>query len=120
MRELNQSTIEPPYERPETLASPPPETLPPPPPSPEFLRRRRARLLLIWGLGIVAAGALVFGFFYLRFARMIDDRLADGAFSDTSSIFTRPLNVMVGDSLTPEQVVQRLHHSGYSTAHTSS
>jgi penicillin-binding protein 1B len=81
-----------------------------------FFERRGVRTLAAWVLGIFGAGILVFGFFYVKFARMIDHRLAAGAFSDTFSIYTRSRTVVVGDSITPEEVVARLRHSGYSAS----
>ena len=81
-----------------------------------FFERRGVRTLAAWVLGIFGAGILVFGFFYVKFARMIDHRLAAGAFSDPFSIYTRSRTVVVGDSITPEEVVARLRHSGYSAS----
>ncbi len=84
--------------------------------SPRFFERREVRIVGFSALGIFGAIILIFGFFYVKFARMIDRRLAAGAFSNTISIYTRPRTIGVGDALTPEEVVSRLRHSGYSTS----
>jgi penicillin-binding protein 1B len=111
MLELNERTVE---------AQPVSDGQPTPPHSPGgFLERREVRIVAAWVLGVFGAGVLVFGFFYVKFAWMIDHRLAAGAFSDTLSIYTRPHTVMVGDPLTPEEVVARLRHSGYSTSRSN-
>ncbi|HEV3199069.1 MAG TPA: PBP1A family penicillin-binding protein [Bryobacteraceae bacterium] len=89
----------------------------PPHSSPGFWERREVRIAVAWVLGAFGAGVFTFGFFYLKFARMIDHRLAAGAFSNTISIYTRPRTVLVGDTLTPEEVVAGLRRSGYSTSH---
>jgi penicillin-binding protein 1B len=108
MLELNERAIEPPVI----------ENQPAPPqPTPGFYQRREVRILAAWILGTFGAGILVFGFFYVKFAWMVDHRLAAGAFSDTLSIYSRPRTVVVGDVLTPEEVVARLRRSGYSSSH---
>jgi penicillin-binding protein 1B len=94
-----------------------PESCPPEvPPRPPFFERREGRILLYSALGLFAASLLVFGFFYLRFARVIDRRLASGPFADTFNIYTAPRTVAVGDAITPAEIVARIERAGYTTA----
>jgi penicillin-binding protein 1B len=83
---------------------------------PPFFERRAGRILLFSSAGTFAALLLVFGSIYLRYARIIDHRLAAGPFSDSINIYTAPRTVAVGDPLTLEDVVKRLRRSGYTTA----
>jgi penicillin-binding protein 1B len=83
---------------------------------PGFFERREGRLLAAWVLVLFAGGICVFGYFFLQYAHMIDQRLAAGPFSNTVSIFSAPRSIAAGDPLTQEEVVERLRHSGYSTS----
>ncbi|MBZ5585600.1 MAG: PBP1A family penicillin-binding protein [Acidobacteriia bacterium] len=65
---------------------------------------------------LVLTGFAVFGFYYVRFSRLIDRRLAAGPFSNTVDIFSAPRTVAVGDALTLPQVVTRLIRDGYTTS----
>jgi penicillin-binding protein 1B len=93
-----------------------PNSRPKPPEQPPFFDRRTVRILLYASMGVFSVLVLVFGFFYLRYARMIDQRLAAGPFSGTINIYTAPSTVAVGDPLTPAELVARLRRSGYTTA----
>ncbi len=64
-------------------------------------------------MAVFAACLAVFGFFYIRYARVIDARLAAGPFSDSLNIYTAPRVVAVGDAMTRDEAVARLDRSGY-------
>lgn len=83
---------------------------------PPFFERRSGRILLYSSAGTFALFVLVFGSFYLRYARIIDQRLAAGPFSGSINIYTAPRTVAVGDALTLQDVVGQLRRSGYTTA----
>ncbi|HLK62717.1 MAG TPA: PBP1A family penicillin-binding protein [Bryobacteraceae bacterium] len=83
---------------------------------PGFLDRPAVRNAAGCIIGILVACVVSFGFFYLRFARVIDRRLAAGEFSGTLSVYSEPKTVRVGDTLAPEAVVARLRQSGYTTS----
>jgi penicillin-binding protein 1B len=83
---------------------------------PPFFERRSGRILLFSSAGTFAAFLLVFGSMYLRFARMIDQRLAAGPFSGSINVYTAPRTVSIGDPLTLQDVVGRLLRCGYTTA----
>src|SRR5579863_2397838 len=71
---------------------------------PRFLDRRDVRIAGAWILGVFGTGFLIFSIVYIRFALMIDQRLAAGAFSSTLSIYARPHTVAVGEPLTTGEV----------------
>src|SRR5258708_39839706 len=83
---------------------------------PGFFYRREGRIFAITALSILAAVSILFGFFYIKFARMIDTRLAEGPFSNTINVLTAPRTVAVGDAVTLDEAVARLRRAGYTTA----
>lgn len=108
MLELDEVRIEPPVSEPQNE-----------PRSPGFFERREGRLLAAWLLAIFGIGIFIFGFFFIKYALMIDKRLAEGAFSNTISIFTASRTIAAGDSYTLEEVAARLRQSGYSLARSN-
>ncbi|MEO8663825.1 MAG: PBP1A family penicillin-binding protein [Bryobacteraceae bacterium] len=66
-----------------------------------------AALVLVSGLG-------TFVYFYVHYARLIDQRLATGAFANTSRLYATPAIVQVGDEMTASETVAQLRQSGYS------
>jgi len=93
----------------------------PDPPKPEqrLLDSREVRIAAAILIGMLVLGLAGAGIGYLKFARMVDRRLAAGAFSNTFNIFTMPRTVARGDRLTPEQVAARLRHGGYTTSRSN-
>jgi penicillin-binding protein 1B len=76
-----------------------------------------------FGLGLLAltlagllGGAGLFTFYYVRYARMIDERLGGQVFQNPSGIYTAPRPIAVGESLTPAELVSYLQRAGYSDA----
>lgn len=76
-----------------------------------------------WGLGILVAALLLlvsaagtFTYFYVRFSRMIDERLAGPVFSGTSRVFTAPRRIAVGEALSPAELAAYLLRVGYAEA----
>lgn len=67
--------------------------------------------------GLVAVGVVAalgtFVFFYVHYARLIDQKLQTGAFANTSKLFAAPSIVKVGDEMTIDDVVSQLRRSGY-------
>ncbi len=59
-------------------------------------------------------GASVFTFYYVRYAEMIEQRLAHGRiYQNSSSVFTAPRKIVVGQSLTRDELVAYLRRVGY-------
>jgi len=86
------------------------------PPQPPFWERRSVRIGAIVLISLLLLCAIAFLVIDVRFARMIDRRLAKGPFGDSVNIYTAPRVLSVGDALTLDEVVSRLRHSGYTTA----
>jgi penicillin-binding protein 1B len=78
-----------------------------------FLLRPWGRGLLV-GLAILAiASVSVFGYFYVKYARVIDERLRAGVFANSAKIFAAPATVGVGDVSSPLEIAAELRRSGY-------
>ncbi|MGO9638105.1 MAG: penicillin-binding protein, partial [Terracidiphilus sp.] len=77
-----------------------------------------ATLLLRIGLAVVAACALVFfavfGFFYVKYRHVVDDRLKQPIFANTAKIYAAPREVRPGQKLTVQLIANELHEAGYS------
>lgn len=58
-------------------------------------------------------------YFYAKYARMIDVRLRNGAFSNTSMLYAGPHTIAVGDATSPSDIAAMLGHSGYTESHDS-
>ena len=91
-------------------------TVPPKPLVPKAApRRRRLRRYLLIGLGVPSLVALaVGGYYYVNFAKMIDERLHGERMRTLPRVFARPLEIRRGQWLSMAQVVDRLNDLGYS------
>ncbi len=69
-------------------------------------------LSLIVGLG-------VFTFFYVKYAKLIDEKLKAGPFSDRSMLFAAPDPVMVGEETTASEIASHLRRCGYAESKNS-
>jgi penicillin-binding protein 1B len=77
-----------------------------------------AKLALRMGLLTIAAVTLVFfavfGFFYIRYRHVVDDRLKQPIFANTAKIYAAPREVRPGQKLTVRLIANELHAAGYS------
>jgi penicillin-binding protein 1B len=75
-------------------------------------------LLLRMGLLVfVAAGMAVlsvFGFFYVKYQHVVDDRLKQPIFANTAKIFAAPREVRPGQKLSVRLIANELREAGYS------
>jgi len=75
-------------------------------------------LLLRAGLAAFAAVVLVFfavfGFFYIKYKHVVDDRLKEPIFANTAKIYAAPREVRPGQKLTVRLIANELHAAGYS------
>ena len=83
-------------------------------------------LMSPWGKAFVLTVALlatigtaVFTFYYVKYARLIEEKLKDGPFANTSMIYAAPRPVNAGDSADAEELAAYLRHSGYSESNNS-
>jgi len=61
-------------------------------------------------------GAGVFTWYYVKYARMIDERLSGQVFENTSRVFTCPRRIAVGQALTAGELASYLQRVGYAEA----
>ncbi|MBI3682748.1 MAG: PBP1A family penicillin-binding protein [Acidobacteria bacterium] len=59
-------------------------------------------------------GLSVFLYYYLKYARLIDEKLSAGPFTNTSMVFAAPRLVSLSDETTPQDIMLTLRRSGYS------
>src|SRR5262245_27035012 len=67
------------------------------------------------GFGIAAAIVCLLGFTYtyVKFARVLDEKLTAGPFPNTSKLFAAPRKISKGDESTMAEIVAQLRRSGY-------
>ena len=77
-----------------------------------------AVLALRVGLVTFAACVLVFfsifGFFYIKYRHIVDDRLKEPIFANTAKIYAAPREVRPGQKFTVRLIASELHAAGYS------
>jgi penicillin-binding protein 1B len=59
-------------------------------------------------------GFSVFGFYYVKYKHIVDDRLEKPLFANTAKIYAAPREVRPGQKLTPRSLAQELRAAGYS------
>ncbi len=71
----------------------------------------RVFLLATAGLGLLSFG--LFTYYWIKYSRLIDEKLRAGPFQSTSMVFSAPRTVTMGEELSPAEVVTQLRASGY-------
>jgi penicillin-binding protein 1B len=69
-------------------------------------------LLVLLVLGFTT-GLAVFTYYYVKYSRLIEAKLAAGPFANTSMLFAAPRTVDVGDIAEPQEIATDLRRSGY-------
>jgi penicillin-binding protein 1B len=83
---------------------------------PEVMRHLRLRILLVLlGLFVVAVlvGFSIFGFLYVKYQHVVDDRLKQPMFAKTAKIYAAPREVRPGQKLTVHLIADELRQAGY-------
>ncbi len=70
-------------------------------------------LLALFLIGAIT-GAAAFGYYWEKYARLIDRKLSQGPFNTPSKIFAAPEAVYVGQPTSPAEIISRLRNAGYS------
>jgi len=70
--------------------------------------------LLVCAGALLLISAITLTYFYVKFSRMIDERMAGQVFQNTSRVFTAPARIAVGQALTPKELASYLLRAGYS------
>jgi penicillin-binding protein 1B len=72
------------------------------------------RVLIMGGALCTILLMAVFIYFYARYSKVIDEKLAAGPFANNARIFAAPESVGVGDAISPADIAAELRRSGYS------
>ncbi len=62
----------------------------------------------------VVSSLIAFAAVWVHYSRLVDEKLKKGPFTQTAQLFATPEPVSVGDSLTPDELVDALRRRGYS------
>jgi len=72
------------------------------------------RIALVVVLGCLVLAATIFGYFYFKYERIVDDRLAKGPmFASVSQIYAAPREVRNGQKLSASTIAADLRRAGY-------
>ena len=77
-----------------------------------FLHPAGKTLLAVAALFLTTALS-AFTFYYVKYSRLIETKLAAGPYANTSMLFAAPRTVGVGDLATPQELAMELRRSGY-------
>jgi penicillin-binding protein 1B len=77
-------------------------------------KHRILRIIAAAALICIVIGAIVFGYVYLKYQRIVDARLAAGPiFANVAQIYAAPREVRVGQRLSAAAIAQDLRRAGY-------
>lgn len=80
-------------------------------------------LVKLFVTGFLVAGILfigIFAFWYIKYERIVDRRMAGPLFNNAAKIYSRPLTVAVGSKFDPQSIAAELRRAGYSEARKES
>ena len=77
------------------------------------------RVLVAGFAVLVILGMGVFSFFYVKYSRLIDEKLKAGPFAATAKIYAAPEAVAVGDVRTAQSIAEALRRSGYTESRSN-
>src|SRR5262249_50211197 len=74
---------------------------------------------LVWAVFVVVlivflGGATAFTYYYVKYSRMIDERLAGPVFPDASQIYAAPVKLRVGQAGNVSDIILQLQAAGFS------
>lgn len=75
--------------------------------------------LLVVALACLLAGAGVVGYYYISFGHLIQQRLTGQIFHNTSSVFSAPGHIYVGETLRENELTSYLLNDGYQEGQTT-
>jgi len=78
-----------------------------------FLTNPWGRAFLIAFLVLSSVSVGVFTFYYHKYAKIIEEKLRNGPFANTSMLYAAPQPVMVGDRTEPDEIADYLRRTGY-------
>ncbi len=77
----------------------------------------RDPLVKLFATAFVVAAVIfltMFTYFYVKYERIVDRRMAGPIFSNAAKIYARPETVAVGDKIEPSEIAAQLRRAGYS------
>lgn len=77
-----------------------------------FFRTLGLALLSLFAIGAVV-GVSVFTVYYVRYSRLIDERLRGPVFPNTSQVYAAPEVLRLGQSADPDRIASYLRRAGY-------
>ncbi len=84
--------------------------------------RKRSRLLRFFCVTLIilcAVATTTFVYFYISYARIVDERLASGYLTSRAGIYAAPRVLRAGQSLSREKLAETLRRAGYVEAEAS-
>jgi penicillin-binding protein 1B len=84
-----------------------------------FLLSRWGKIFVVFSVVALAASVAVFSYYYVKYGRMIEEKLAAGPFANTSLLYAAPRPVMVGDDAQVQEIAAYLRRCGYTESNTS-
>src|SRR5689334_7175088 len=79
-----------------------------------FVLSPAGKILLASVALVTVAGVGTFTYFYSTYSHLIDQKLRQGPFANTSKIFAAPRTLNLGEPLAPAEVASELRRTGYS------
>ena len=74
------------------------------------------RIVIVAALAVLILGGAVFGYYYFKYEKVVDDRLKAGPmFANTAQIFAAPGEVRTGQKFTASAIAQTLRQTGYNS-----
>src|SRR5579872_955784 len=90
-----------------------------PAPLARFLLSTTGKVLLI-SLAVLTVAAMgTFTYYYTKYSHLIDTKLHQGPFANTSKIFAAPRTLSVGDTISTEDIGSDLHRAGYNQSESN-
>ncbi len=84
-----------------------------------FLLSPFGKAFLIVSALALTAGISTFTYFYVKYSRIVDEKLRTGVFSNTTLIYGAPRPISVGESVRGEEIAAYLRSCGYTESNTS-
>ncbi|HTB13900.1 MAG TPA: PBP1A family penicillin-binding protein [Bryobacteraceae bacterium] len=86
-----------------------------------FILSRWGKIFIVSSVLTLAIGVGIFAYYYVYYARIIEEKLAAGPYGSTSLLYAAPRPVMVGDEGVGQlqEIAQYLRRCGYTESNTS-
>ncbi len=79
----------------------------------QFFLRPAGKTVLVLATALITLGFVTFTYYYVKYSRLIDRKLGEGPFANTSMIFAAPKSISLNDRMSAAEIVAQLRRSGY-------